>query len=102
MTTVEENALTPDDRFTYKNGFNVAAAFTAYNGNTEWSLDPSYGELVIKHYAWGEREDGSYFAYRDPRPTHVCSREELGLEEDKTNAKFFPMIESQVSMITTK
>ena len=93
VTMVNENALTSDYRFSYRNGFNVAAALTAYSSYPEVELDPTYGELVFKHYAWGNYEDGSTYSYREQRPTHVCSREELGLEEDQTNAKFFPMIE---------
>ena len=64
FTTTNENALTSDDKFAYANGFNVAAAFVLYDDNTEWSLDPSYGELVFKHYGWGQYEDGSYYYHR--------------------------------------
>ena len=41
------------------NGFNVAAAFTAYDNESENILDPSYGELVFNHYWWGS-EGGSF------------------------------------------
>ena len=34
-----------DYEFSYKNGFNIAAAFTSYDNEEERILDPSYGEL---------------------------------------------------------
>lgn len=61
LTTLDENALSSDETFTFENGFNVAVAFTAYDAETEWILDPSYGELVFKQYSWGINPDGSYF-----------------------------------------
>ena len=61
MSTINDNYYTPDDVITYKNtGFNIAAAFTAYDSETEDILDPTYGELVFMHYAWGEQADGTY------------------------------------------
>lgn len=84
LTTLNEDALTSDDIFTYRNGLNIAAAFTAYDGEMEWMLDPSYGEIVFKHFSWGEDpEDGSFFDNRVKKKKHVCSREELGLTENK-------------------
>jgi hypothetical protein len=45
---------TPDFKFSHdKDGFNIAAGFTAYDGSPEPILDPSYGELVFNHYRWG-------------------------------------------------
>ena len=64
ITTVNENALTSDSIFTYKTGLNFAVAFTAYDGETEWILDPSYGELVFKQNSWGVNPDGTFFLKR--------------------------------------
>ena len=48
------NFLHYDDvsNFTSVNGFNIAVGFTAYDTNTEWILDPTYGELVFNHHSW--------------------------------------------------
>ncbi len=54
LTTVNEMLFTPDDKFSYEdNGFNIAAGFTAYDGDPNPILDPTYGELVFNHYRWG-------------------------------------------------
>ena len=53
LSSIYENVFTADDEFGYQNGFNVAAAFTAYDSGTEYILDETYGELVFKHYYWG-------------------------------------------------
>lgn len=37
----------------------VAAAFTDYDSETEHILEPEYGQLVFKHFSWGEAADGS-------------------------------------------
>lgn len=100
LTTINENALTSEDQFTYRNGFNVAVAFTAYDSETEWALDPTYGELVFKHNTWGENDDGTFFSNRETKQSHICSQEELGLTEDKTNAKFFPIEEQSLNAIS--
>ena len=52
-----------DETYTlnYKeNGFNIAAAFTEYDSETEDILPIEYGEIVFMHYFWGPQEDGSY------------------------------------------
>ena len=41
--SVNEMHYSPDDIFGHKNGFSVAAAFTAYDNEAEWVLDDSYG-----------------------------------------------------------
>ena len=74
-------------------------AFTAYDSEEEWILDPSYGELNIVSYEWGLFADGSTFAKRTPLGTHICTREELGLEEDRGSAKFFPMNAQTVDLV---
>ena len=72
----------------YKNSFNLAVAFTAYDNNQEWSLDPRYGELVINAFEWGYDENGDPFTTRNPLKTHNCTREELHLE-DSADSHFF-------------
>ena len=94
LTEIYEKELTYDDTFSYQNGLNVAVAFTSYDSETEWILDPSYGELVFKHFAWGPNPDGSYFTKREQKKSHICSREELGLTEDVEKSKFMPLVSS--------
>ena len=53
LSTINDNFYTPDDIINSENGFRVAAAFTAFDSNKEVILDPTYGELVFKHYYWG-------------------------------------------------
>ena len=87
------NDLHFDDSFIFKseNGFNVAEAFTRYDDEKEWILDPSYGELLFNSYTWGPENDGSYFTERKKLESHICTREELGLGDDKSNSLFLPL-----------
>ena len=93
LTTVNDLYWTDDDRFEYKDGFNVAVAFTAYDSNPEWILDKSYGELFFNHFQWGPVGD-TYITERKRLNHHTCSREELGLEGEVENSRFHPLHES--------
>ena len=73
---------TPDFTFSHKNNkLNIAAGFTAYDSDPEPILDPTYGELVFNQYRWGQPEDDLDGRHRIPK--HDCTREELGLDEDR-------------------
>ena len=87
--STQELHFTDDDKFSYQDGFNIAAALTAYDNNEEWVLDPKYGDLVIKVFTWGE-ENGETFSRREALNNHNCTRENLGLEGDSKKANFFP------------
>ncbi len=45
--SLRDQFYTDKDVFSYENGFNIAVGLTAYDSETEWILDPTYGELVI-------------------------------------------------------
>ena len=78
MGALVENYFDFDYKFDASQGFFVAAAITAYDGNTEIVEKPEYGELIIEHYGWGNDEDlksGS-----KPLDYHTCTDEELGFE----------------------
>ena len=91
-----------DDDFVFSsaNGLNFAVAFTAYDSEPEPILDESYGRLVFNSYEWGPKADGSYFTRREELQTHVCSHEELGLNEDRSNAKFMPLHEQGADFVS--
>ena len=106
LSTVNDNYFTPDTPgyiIDYKtNGFNIAAAFTAYDSETEEILDPTYGELVFKHYYWGVQEDGNYKAGRKKIASmHKCTPKELGLGDDIKESKFMPTNESNRALVNT-
>ena len=77
--------------FKTKNGFSIATMFTAYDDNPNPILDPTYGELLIRYTRWGENPDGTYYDEFVDLPTHPCSNEDLGLNEDgnRENSKFY-------------
>ena len=83
------------DEFTYANGLNIAVAFTAYDQETEWILTPEYGELVFNHASWGS-ELGFV---REQIDAHNCTAEELSITEDKQQAKFYPIHESNQKLM---
>lgn len=39
--------------FDYSKGMNIAVAFTAFDSEENYILDPSYGELVFNAVSWG-------------------------------------------------
>ena len=47
MTTTKQRAYLPTDTFSYENGLNMAVAFTAYDNDEAYLLDPSYGEIIF-------------------------------------------------------
>jgi len=95
LSTINDDTYTSDDVFAYKNGFNIAVAFTAFDSESEWILDPTYGSLEFNHFSWGQDEiDGSPFTRREKKLEHMCSQEELGLSEDRSQSKFMPINES--------
>ena len=98
LTTINDMFFTPDYVFSYeKNRFNIAAGFTAYDSNPEPILDPTYGSLHLNHYRWGQPEDEANGRHRLPQ--HACTREELGLDEDRTSAMFMPAYEPSYNEI---
>ena len=79
-----------DENFEFhsKDGFNIAAMFTAYDDDPEPILDPTYGELLIRYTRWGENADGTFYDETDDLPTHYCSPEDLGLNPDGNQKAF--------------
>lgn len=77
------------------NWFNIAAAFTGFDSETEDILDPTYGELVFMHYYWGIQEDGNYASGRKRIESHKCTPEEIGVGKDDAGkaSKFMPINE---------
>ena len=89
--SLREQFYTDADVFSYQNGFNIAVGLTAYDNEKEWILDPTYGELIIQRRGWVTKADGTFGKFSIPMETHVCTREELGLDEDRSQAKFMPI-----------
>ena len=53
LSTTNDKHWTDDDIFSTKNGLRVAIAFTSYNNEEEWELDPAYASLSFSSYSWG-------------------------------------------------
>ena len=64
ITVTTSNALNYTDVFDSSMDFNIAAAFSAYDGGTEPIDDPTVGEVVFNHYKWGQNPDGSIYSDR--------------------------------------
>lgn len=74
-------------------------AFTAYDSETEPILDPKIGKVVFKAYEWGpDPETGVFYSRRDEIPSHMCSREELGL--DGESSQFLPIHSENVDEVS--
>ena len=58
LSTINDQHFTDDDIFSAKNGFRVAVAFTTYNNDPLWELDPTYATLRFLSHEWGPDDDG--------------------------------------------
>lgn len=85
------NAVSDQDEFDLSMGFGIAAAFSAYDDETEPIDDPSVGELVFNHIKWGRNPDGTVLDGRYRISSHRCSRAELGLEDENEGTTLFPI-----------
>lgn len=85
-------ALTDDDQINFDKGLNIAVALITDDSDKEELFnDPTIGEIVFNHYKWGKTPDGKHISGRYRIESHPCTREELGLDGDGTNAKFLPI-----------
>ena len=91
LSTVNQSVYDPDYIFKGSDGLNFAIGITAYDQEEESIIDPSIGELVVNAFEWGPQEDGSWVSGITRLGTHSCSKEELGLEGNKS--KFMPIFE---------
>ena len=98
-SVIHDQHFDRDFVFSSKNGLNLAVAFTAYDNEREWILEPAYGDLLIQSYEWGPNPDGTYITKRTPLNTHVCTREELGINEDRSKARFLPLRELEGEIV---
>ena len=63
-------------------------AVVLYGAGADKRWDESIGRIQFHTFEWGIDEDGNQFE-KDVYPTsHICSKEELGLEGD--NSDFMP------------
>ena len=61
LSTINDGAFTPEFIFDYSKGFAFAAAFTAYDSETENILLPEYGQIIFNAFSWGTDENGEVF-----------------------------------------
>ena len=80
-------------------GLNFAAAFTAFDNELEYSLDPSYGTLNFVVNEWGAYQDGSFFSKVEEIPSHICSKDELGIEGESSS--FMPVDKQNLAHLKT-
>ena len=80
MTSTQDSFFNLDYRFGFEQGLNIAIAFTAFDYNKENILTPDIGRIVYRQYTWGYDAEDNYFVTQDYLPTHVCTKEELGID----------------------
>ena len=95
LLTKQEFHFSDTDVIGAEQGLNIAVGFTAFDNNQEWILTPQYGELVFNSLSWGSHPNGTFYLERERLDTHRCTREELGLTNDTSNAVFMPFRETQ-------
>ena len=101
LSVVNKNFYDSKYIFDYSKGFNVAVAFTSYESQSEYILDPTYGRLVFEKVSWGVDETGSFFTNYEEMDKHVCTKEELG-HGDPEGLKFLPVETNSVEVVEQK
>ena len=77
MEYYEEYFYTPDDTMTRELGFNVAFAISNYDGSSEIVDNPDFVDVYAAYRIWGFNNT---LLETKKEPTHLCGREELGLD----------------------
>lgn len=88
--------------FDSQRGFNMAAAFTSYDGSEEPELlDASFGQIVFNLKKWGPLQTGGYGSEKIRILSHTCTDEELGLldAQDLDKSKFMPVINESARQV---
>ena len=52
LLAVKDNLFGDEDKFTGKQGFNIAVALTGFNEEKDYMLDPSIGEIKFMFSEW--------------------------------------------------
>ena len=74
--------------------FQIAFGLAAFDEDPEPIDDPRYGRVLARTDGWG------YEGERNKElSVHRCSEEELGLTEDKSNSRFYPLQKNFVSQL---
>ena len=82
VAATQENFFTEEETFGADQGLQFAIAFTS-------ELPPEVGTFAFSASEWGLDENGNFNYNEIPIESHTCSREELHLTEDTSNAKLF-------------
>ena len=88
MSTLIDNKIDFNYKFTASEGFFISAALTRYNSNTTLTEEFRYGELVFEHFGWGNTDLSTD---RRMLKSHFCTDEELGIERTE-NTVMFPLV----------
>lgn len=84
MSVTKKDYYSQHEQFSFSQGLDFAVAFTGYDDETEYLLDPSIAELIYESYEFGLDEGGNAYERTTRLPTHACSDEELGIKVSKT------------------
>ena len=87
---VVKNHFAETDKFDYSQGFNIAVGLSGWSENVENELPPEIGYIGYGGSLWSINDEGTLVDDWWDFETHTCSREELGLTDDESKAKFFP------------
>ena len=84
--------LGKNHRFTAKDGFMLAVGTTLPDG-----IPPNIGHIEIKSATWGLNELGFPEMVKKTLETHTCSIQELGLTDNDSKARLFPVKNPRVA-----
>ena len=97
--SVRESYFDTNHTFGSEDGIAFAFAITAYDGDRSVTEDPDYGTVKAKIVSWGIEKDEQGLAGGELE-THLCTRQELGLDGLKSD-KLYPIRDNSYRDIET-
>lgn len=102
MTTLKEDFFDDGEELSYEaEGINLAVGFSPYDSSTEPLLEKKYGEFKFMRSSWGKDENDKVYWRNEEIPSHICTREELGLDPSENGSNFLPIKPVHISEISS-
>lgn len=98
LYAVRRDFFSDEQKFTGRQGFNVAVGLTGFDDVKENILLPEYAEIKFAYAAWSVKDDNIEYDGLHFIQSHPCTDAELGLE-GTGHAEFMPIQERSLAYV---